>query len=108
MASIAPALFAFLAGLTVAGIISTLVEIATRVPVAFAEPHLSPRRIVRSVALTALAGPYMLGNEALDAFRRGTINAARLATYTMVAGTWALALGVLLLSLASAMLDLLA
>ncbi|MBX3579847.1 MAG: hypothetical protein KF723_21810 [Rhizobiaceae bacterium] len=108
MGSLAPALFAFLAGLTVAGLVATLVEIATRVPVAFAEPHLSPRRIVRSVALTAVAGPYMLGNEALDAFHRGTINAVRLATYAMVAATWALALGVLVLSLASSVLDLLA
>lgn len=107
MNAVGPALFAFLAGLTLAGIVATIVEIVTEAPVCFAEPHLSPRRIARSVALTAIAGPFMLGNEALAAYDRGTINKARLSVYMMVAGAWALALGVLTVSLATALANLL-
>lgn len=105
MEAIAPAAFAFLVGLTVAGIVATLTEIVTDEPLCFAEPHLSPSRIVRSVALTAVAGPFMLGNEALSAFRRGTINSARLVVYGLVGCTWALSLGVLALAFAATMVD---
>ncbi|MGT2468856.1 DUF6949 family protein [Mesorhizobium atlanticum] len=40
---------------------------------AFAEPYVSPVHVLRSLAATACAGPFMLTNEALAARREGRI-----------------------------------
>ena len=107
MAAMTPAVFAFAVGLTLAGLVACIVEIATGSPVLFAEPPLSRRRLALSLVLTALAGPFMLGNEALAARADGRIGRVRLATFTLVAGTWALALGVLSVALAGRLFVLL-
>jgi len=101
MDPIATTAFAFAAGLTVSGMGATLAQIISGEPVGFVEPYLARRRILRSLALTALAGPFMLGNDALRAFASGRIGRVRLGTFALVAATWALALGVLVIALAA-------
>ena len=59
------ALFAFLAGLTFAGLAGSTLELLFRRPVTLGMPFVSQDRILRSLGFTLLAGPLMLVNEAL-------------------------------------------
>ncbi len=68
---------------------------------AFAEPYVSSTRILRSLAATACAGPFMLANEALDARREGRISTLALLSCGCTAVAWALALGIVLVAIAS-------
>ncbi|MBL8583270.1 MAG: hypothetical protein JNL61_13735 [Rhizobiaceae bacterium] len=89
--------FALMVGITVAGLAGTILELAARRPVSFAEPFLSRARPLRSLFAAMLAGPLMLGNDALDAWRRSRISAWQLASSATVAFAWALATGIAVL-----------
>jgi len=61
----------------------------------------SPSHVLRSLAATACAGPFMLANDALDARRQGRITTLALISCGCTAIGWALALGIVLLAIAS-------
>lgn len=95
------ALFAFLVGLTTCGLAGSAMELVWRRKIAFAEPYVSSSRLVRSLAATACAGPYMLANDALDARREGRISTLALLSCGCTALVWLLALGRVLLAAAA-------
>lgn len=92
--------FAFLAGLTACGLVSTVMELACGRRLAFVEPYVSSGHVVRSLAATAFAGPFMLVNDALAAHRDRRISLPGLLSCLCTAMLWATALGVLLVNLA--------
>lgn len=94
-------LYAFAVGLTACGLAGSAMELVCGRRLAFAEPYVSPAHILRSLAATACAGPFMLTNEALAARREGRISALALLSCGCTALAWALALGVVLIAIAS-------
>ncbi len=107
MASLLLTCFAFLAGLTVCGLLGSAMELAAGRRLAFSEPFVTPRHIVRSLAVTAAAGPYMLLNEAVAAWRRGEVSSLFLLSCAGTAGGWTLATGIVALDLAQRVAGLL-
>jgi hypothetical protein len=99
-------IFAFLTGLTVCGLVSTVMELVCGRRLAFVEPYVSPDHVVRSLAAAAFAGPFMLVNDAVAARRQGRISWPGLLSCLCTAMLWALALGVVLLALVFAALGL--
>lgn len=95
-------LLAWLTGLTVAGGISALAEAALARPVSFWPPFVCRTRIWRSLAFTALAGPAMMLNDAMDAWRTDAISGWTLGAAVAVVNAWALALGIVSLALLAA------
>jgi hypothetical protein len=65
MSSVALIVFAFLVGLTVCGLAGSVLEIASGRRLAFVEPYVSPAHVLRSLGVTAVAGPFMLFNDRL-------------------------------------------
>lgn len=94
-------LFAFSVGLTACGLAGSAMELIVGRKVAFAEPYVSPAHVLRSLAATACAGPFMLVNAALDARRDRRISTVMLISCGCSAAVWALALGVVLVAIAS-------
>ncbi|RWA76703.1 MAG: hypothetical protein E5X49_11485 [Mesorhizobium sp.] len=94
-------LYAFAVGLTACGLAGSAMELFSGRRLAFAEPYVSPAHIVRSLAATACAGPFMLANEALAARREGRISMLALLSCGCTAVAWALALGIVLITIAS-------
>ena len=94
-------LYAFAVGLTACGLAGSAMELVSGRKLAFAEPYVSPAHILRSFAATACAGPFMLVNEALAARREGRIGTLALLSCGCTAVAWALALGVVLIAIAS-------
>ena len=86
--------FAFLVGMTACGLAGSLMELATGRRLAFAEPYVSPAHVLRSLAATAFAGPFMLFNDALAARREGRLSTLALVSCACTGLAWALALGV--------------
>ncbi|MES0131075.1 hypothetical protein [Mesorhizobium sp. M0029] len=79
-------------------------ELAAGRRLAFAEPYVSPAYILRSLATTACAGPFMLANDALDALdarREGRISTLMLMSCGCTVIAWALVLGIVLIAIAS-------
>ncbi|MER8631722.1 hypothetical protein NKH55_18380 [Mesorhizobium opportunistum] len=101
MIDMEPFLFAFVVGLTVCGLIGSTMELVSGRKVAFAEPHVSPSHVLRSLAATAGAGPFMLINDALDARRQNRISTVALLSCGCTAIAWSLALGIVVLAIAS-------
>jgi len=95
------ALYVFAVGLTTCGLAGSAMELISGRRLAFAEPYVSPTRILRSLAVTACAGPFMLANEALDARREGRISTLTLLSCGCTVVAWALALGIVLVAIAS-------
>ena len=93
--------FAFATGLTLSGIASSLMQLLTDRPLSFSEPYVSSRHLLRSLASTASAGPFMLGNEALESWRRGRLSWLALASCLMTSFAWALSIGILAIDLAA-------
>ncbi len=93
-------LFAFAVGLTACGLAGSAMELIAGRKVAFAEPYVSSAHVLRSLAATACAGPFMLVNDALDARREGRISILALISCGCTAVAWTLALGVVLLAIA--------
>ncbi|AZO46862.1 MAG: hypothetical protein EOS58_30425 [Mesorhizobium sp.] len=94
-------LFTFAVGLTASGMAGSTMELACGRRLAFTEPYVSPSHILRSLAATACAGPFMLANDALDAHRRGRITMLALISCGCTTIAWTLALGIVLLAIAS-------
>lgn len=90
--------FAFSVGLTAGGLAGSAMETAAGRPLAFAEPYVSARHLLRSLAAVAVAGPFMLVNDALAARRSRRISSGALAGCGATALVWALALGLAILS----------
>jgi hypothetical protein len=61
----------------------------------------SPAHVLRSLAATASAGPFMLVNDALAAHRQHRVSALALASCFCTALFWTLALGIVLIGIAS-------
>ena len=95
-------IYALAVGLTLSGLAASLLELAKGAHAGFRPPFVERGRLVASFGATAAAGPYMLGNEALAAWREGIIGRRALALWTVVAGLWALASGVLVVEVALA------
>lgn len=93
--------FAFVAGLTLSGLVGSVMQIATGLPLSFAEPYVSSRHLLRSLVSTASAGPFMLGNDALAAWRGGRSSWLVLASCLLTAFIWALSIGILAVDLAA-------
>ncbi|WFP74365.1 hypothetical protein [Mesorhizobium sp. WSM4906] len=94
-------LYAFAVGLTACGLAGSAMELISGHRLAFAEPYVSPAHIARSLAATACAGAFMLTNEALAARRDGRIGTLALLSCGCTAMAWALALGIVLIAIAS-------
>ncbi|TPK98026.1 hypothetical protein FJ934_04655 [Mesorhizobium sp. B2-4-12] len=101
MGQIELTLFAFVVGLTACGLAGSAMELVSGRKVAFAEPYVSPSHVVRSLAATACAGPFMLVNDALDARRENRISTMALLSCGCTAITWSLVLGIVVLAIAS-------
>jgi hypothetical protein len=101
MNAVVLAVYAFAVGLTACGLAGSAMELISGRRLAFAEPYVSPAHILRSLAATACAGPFMLTNDALAARREGRISTAALLSCGCTAIAWALALGVVLIAIAS-------
>ncbi|WP_032901397.1 DUF6949 family protein [Mesorhizobium ciceri] len=94
-------LFAFVVGLTACGLAGSAMELASGRKVAFTEPYVSPSHVLRSLLATACAGPFMLVNDAIDARRQRRISRLALMSCGCTAIAWTLALGVVVLAIAS-------
>ena len=92
--------FALMAGVTVSGILGSLMELTTGWMLSFSEPYFSSRRILRSIVSAACAGPMMLANDAIVARRQGAISVLYLGFCVCTALVWATALGIVAIGLA--------
>lgn len=101
MGLVAHTLFAFMFGLTACSLVGSAMELMSGRRLAFAEPYVSPKHMLRSLAATACAGPLMFTNDALDAWREGHISRLALISCGCTATIWALALGMALIDIAS-------
>ncbi|MFD1983223.1 DUF6949 family protein [Mesorhizobium newzealandense] len=101
MDPLALTVFAFVVGLTACGLAGSMMELVSGRKVAFTEPYVSPSHLLRSLLATACAGPFMLVNDALDARRERRISTLALMSCGCTAIAWALALGVVVLAIAS-------
>ncbi len=99
--------FALASGLAAGGIVATAAQMLTGQAPCFEPPFVRPSRIVRSLAVTALLGPYMLFNEALAARQERRIPPAIVVTSAALSLGWALASGVVLVFLAGEIVSLL-
>jgi len=93
--------FALLTGLTVSGISGSLFELVAARTLSFSEPFVSRQTPARSIAVTILAGPMMLANDALAARREGVVSGVTCATCALTALVWTLSTGVAFLHLAA-------
>jgi hypothetical protein len=92
--------FAFLSGLTVAGLSGSVMELACGARLSLGAPFLDRRRIALSMCASAAAGPFMLVNDALRARDERRIGGAAFAVSLLVAALWLLATGVVATELA--------
>jgi hypothetical protein len=91
---------AFLTGLTLCGLAGSTMELVSGCRLSFADPFVSSRHVLRSLAAAAAAGPFMLANDALDAWRRGEVSPLVLVSCMLTSAGWALATGVVAIDLA--------
>lgn len=101
MSPIAFVAFAFLVGLVPLGVSASILECATGRPVGFSRPLVSGRAPFRTVLVTGLAGPFMLANDALRAYRGGVISVWTLMPMAAAALCWVLAVGLAMVASAS-------
>jgi len=92
--------FAFLSGLTVAGLSGSALELVCRTRLSLGAPFLDRRRIFLSMCASAAAGPFMLVNDALLARRERRIGAAAFGCSLAISALWLLATGVVASELA--------
>lgn len=93
-------IYAFCAGLTLSGVSATLLELTNGRRAGFRPPFIHRDRLMASLGTTLAAGPYMLGNEALAAWRLGIIGSVTLVFWGVVAAVWALASGIVVVEIA--------
>lgn len=91
------AAFAMLWGLTACGAVATLLELAHGGIVRFRAPYVSRGQPFVSAARVVGAGPFMLGNEALTAWREGRLSLPALLSCGATALAWCLACGTFIL-----------
>ncbi|MER8521211.1 hypothetical protein NKI48_13840 [Mesorhizobium sp. M0644] len=94
-------IFSFMAGLTACGLAGSAMELIAGRRLAFVQPYVSSKHMLRSLAATACAGPLMFANEALDAWRERRISVLGLVSCGCAATIWALALGMVVIAIAS-------
>jgi hypothetical protein len=99
--------FAFSTGLTFCGLAGSMMELAAGRRLSFTDPFVSPRHMPRSLGAAAAAGPFMLANDALDAWRSRGVSMLTLVSCVLTAAGWALATGVVVIDLASRAAELL-
>lgn len=92
------AVFALLAGLTSCGLAASVFELVLEREPRFAEPFVSPENLPRTAAVLLLVGPFMLGNDALAAFRAGLVSRLALGGCAAAALAWAAASGAVVLA----------
>lgn len=100
MGALTAVTFIFLAGLTLAGLSGTVIEIAWGRRLALRDPFVSSDNISRSLVLVLLAGPLMTLNEALHAMRNGQIGTGWFAAALGFCALWTIATGALLVGIA--------
>mgnify|MGYP001026902260 CR=1 FL=1 len=92
--------YALAAGLTLAGLAGSAIEMAAGRRLCFRPPFVTRRRFGLSLLLTMATGPFMLANEALAARRCGAIDRAPFGLCILVAAIWSIATGILMVELA--------
>lgn len=92
--------FTFLAGVTVFGLLGSLLEILAHERLSFRPPFSSADHPTRSIFSPALAGPLMLMNDALSAKADKRISGVEFAACLLVSLLWTCAMGVAMLELA--------
>jgi hypothetical protein len=99
------AAFVFLAGLTLAGLAGSAMEIMAGCRLSLREPFLSPASISRSLILVLLAGPLMTLNEALAAVRAQRISRPAFACILSFCFIWVTATGTVVAGLVAGLHD---
>jgi hypothetical protein len=99
--------FALFTGITLSGIAGSVLEMIAESPLSFAEPFVSRSHVAWSLTATVLAGPMMLANDAMKAWRSGDISLAVLGSCAGTSLVWALAIGIVALELAARLTTLL-
>lgn len=92
--------YALAAGLTLAGVAGSAIELAAGRRLCFRPPFVTRRRFGLSLLLTMATGPFMLGNEAIAARKLGAIDRASFGLCILCAAIWSTATGILLVELA--------
>lgn len=92
--------YALAVGLAFCGLAGTVIEIATGRRLGLRPPFVTPGRLGRSLALTLAAGPFMLANEAIAAYRTGLFPRSAVMLWAAVALAWSTAVGVLVVEFA--------
>lgn len=93
-------LFAFAAGLTFCGAAGSLVELVSGRTLSLKGGLVSREHLLRSFAIVAATGPFMLIADLLSERRTGPVAFPRIASVLVAAGAWFLAAGVLVFDLA--------
>lgn len=75
MDHIATVAFVLLVGVTLCGIFGSALELAAGARLSFAAPFFDRRHSLRFVLAVITAGPFMLCNDAADAWRAGRLGA---------------------------------
>lgn len=100
MSPFATALYLFLCGLTLSGLVGSLCELVAGRRLGLRAPFVTRGRPLLAIALTAACGPMMLVNEGLESARGGGRGPAFLAVCLLVALIWVFASGVVVVDIA--------
>lgn len=92
--------FLFLVGVTVAGLVGSAMEIAAGRRLGFVEPYVCRQRVARSILAALAAGPLMLANDALAAWRERRVGLHALALAVFAAVLWCCATGIVVTEIA--------
>lgn len=103
MTGLATAAFAFLVGMTVAGLAGSIMQIATGRSPGFVEPYITKAFIARSLLAALVAGPMMLGNDALAAWQARRVAWWTLVVALLLSTLWACLTGVVVMEIAARM-----
>lgn len=100
MNGIGIAAFVFLVGITVSGLLGSVMEIVTGRTLGFVEPYVSRGHVARSLLAAMVVGPMMLVNDALSAWREGRVGVHWLAVAAVIASVWCQATGIVVTEIA--------
>jgi hypothetical protein len=92
--------FVFVSGLVAGGTLGVLLEMWSGRRLAFSEPFVTMRRPLRSLLLAAFSGPFMLFNEALEAFRARRVGWTTVGSSAALSMTWAFLAGIVVIDVA--------
>jgi hypothetical protein len=88
--------YAYLVGIAFSACTTLFAELVVQRPAGMREPFVTSDHVLRSIALVALAGPYLSFCEVAAAREEGAISALHSLAALAVINAWALALGVVL------------